>query len=444
MRAIFIAVGSELLERDRVDTNSIYIARKLMEKGILMDMKYVVGDDVNNLGWVIKNAYKRCQLVIITGGLGPTEDDLTREAAADALKIDLEFNETIVEEIRLQFKKRGLKMPEINTRQAFVLKDAEVLPNGAGTAPGQFLDDENCRLLMLPGPPKEMKPMFDKVFEERIAPLSNFFVYKRNFMFAGITESEADAKMSEFYTASKYRTVKTTILAGPGIIEVHLLGRSRKTVEEAQTLTDELAEKIKVCMADYLVTEKEIPMEQFIVEELGKRKQTLSVAESCTGGGLGNIITNVPGSSDVFVGGVIAYSNGLKMKLLDVEQHTLERQGAVSKQTAKQMADGIRKLTGTDIGMAITGIAGPGGGSKGKPVGLVYMHLSTEDTDMGIYKIFPGGRDLVKIRTVNYCLYLINEYMKNNPRPDASGGQGEALPNPRGGPLGTPMAPTVQ
>ena len=177
----------------------------------------------------------------------------------------------------------------------------------------------------------------------------------------------------------------------------------------------ELAEKIKDRMNDYLMTEKDITIEQLIVDELNARNLTLSVAESCTGGGLGNRITNVPGSSDVFLGGVIAYSNPLKMELLGVEEHTLEKKGAVSKETAKQMARGIRKLTGSDIGLSITGIAGPGGGVKGKPVGLVFMHLNAENEDTGVYQIFPGERNIVKTRTVNYSLNLIRKYLSRLP-----------------------------
>jgi nicotinamide-nucleotide amidase len=410
MRAIFIAVGSELLEKDRIDTNSIYVAKKLMEKGILMDMKVVVGDDITNLSWIIKNACKRAQLVVITGGLGPTEDDVTREAAADALKRELEFKEEIVAELEVRFRKRGITMPQINTRQAFIIQGAEVVPNALGTAPGLYIDNQECNVLLLPGPPREMEPMFDAVFEEKIAALSNFHVYKRCFKFANITESETDSVLAELYT--KYqRNVKTTVLANPGFIEVHLLGRSRKTPEEAKILTDELAEKIKERMKDYLVTEEDISMEQFIVEELKAHHLTLSTAESCTGGGLGNTITNVPGSSEVFLGGVVAYSNELKKKLLGVNENTLKKYGAVSKETAEEMAKGVRKLTGSDIAVAVTGIAGPGGASENKPVGLVFMHLNSEKKDIAIYKLFPGSREMIKARTVNYSLNLVREYL---------------------------------
>jgi nicotinamide-nucleotide amidase len=410
MRAILIAVGSEMLEKERVDTNSIYIAKELMKKGILVDMKMIVGDEMENLTWIVKNACKRTQVVIITGGLGPTEDDITREAVANALKKELVFNEDILAGIKERFKKRGLDMPQINTRQAFVIKDSLVIPNPRGTAPGLYIDDESCRLLLLPGPPLEMQPMFDQVLEEKIAPLCNFHIHTRSFKFGNITESQLDSMIAEMY--AKYKNPKTTILSTPGLIEVHLLGRSRKSPEEAREPTDELAERIKEKLKDYLITEKDISFEEHILEELKSKNLTLGVAESCTGGGLGNRITNIPGSSEVFLGGVIAYSNELKMKLLGVKENTLIKHGAVSKETAKEMAHGVRELTGADINVAITGIAGPGGAAPKKPVGMVFMHLTAADTDMGIYQIFPGDRQMVKTRTINYSLNLIKEYLR--------------------------------
>ncbi|MCK4836022.1 MAG: competence/damage-inducible protein A [Candidatus Aminicenantes bacterium] len=410
MRAIFIAVGSELLEKDRLDTNSLYVARKLREKGILMDLKMTVGDDLDNLTWVIKNAYKRAQLVIITGGLGPTEDDLTREGTANALKKELVFQEEIVEQIRSVFEKRGIQMPDINARQAFIIKGAEVLPNSVGTAPGQYIEDKSCNVLLLPGPPREMQPMFDDIFIRKIAPLSNFHIHTRCLKFSGITESETDSRISDLY--SKYNNPRTTILASPGIIEVHLLGRSKKSPEENKKTTDSLAEKIKERLAEYFITEKDISFEQYILEELRSNHLTLSTAESCTGGGLGNRITNIPGSSDVFLGGVIAYSNELKMKILGVSKGILEKYGAVSKQTAQQMAQGIREKSHSDIGVAITGIAGPTGATKGKPVGLVCLHLSSLKTEQGSQKIFSGDRQVIKTRSENFCLNLIRKYLK--------------------------------
>ena len=409
MRAIFIAVGSELLEMDRVDTNSIFVSLKLLEKGILTDMKFVCADEVENLSWIIKKAVKRAQLLVISGGLGPTEDDITREAVSKALNIPLIFNEEIVEKIRSIFKIRGIVMPEINSRQGFMLENATLLENSVGSAPGQYLETEICRVLLLPGPPRELNPMFLKVFEEKIAPLSKYFVYKRKFKFSGISESEADAKMSSDY--AKYRNIKTTILASPGVIDLTLLGRSKKTIDEAKESVDELSEKIINKMKDCLVTEDDISFEQFIINELRSKDLTISVAESCSGGSLGDRITSVPGSSEVFLGGVISYSNKIKNSLLKVPEELLEKKGAVSGEVAKRMAEEIRKITGSDIGISITGIAGPGGGTKYKPVGLVFMHINAENYDKGLYQIFPGDRDIIKKRSVNFSLNLIKEYL---------------------------------
>ncbi len=412
MRAIFIAVGSELLSYNKVDTNSLYVTRKLGEKGILVDMKMVVGDERTNLSWMIRNACKRSQLVIVSGGLGPTEDDLTRESAADALKLKLIFDENIVAGIEDMFRKRGIKMPQINKRQAFVLDGAEVLENYAGTAPGQYYDNGKVRLLLLPGPPREMNPMFDRILEDKIASLSNFQIYSRILKFGGITESEADSLISGIYR--KYKNPVTTILASPGLIVVNLLGRAKKDIEEVKEITDQIAKDIREKLSEYLITEEDIRIEELIVREMNGKGLTLSVAESCTGGGLGNIITNVPGSSEVFLGGVIPYSNKLKMGILDVKEDTLEKYGAVSKYAAKEMAENVRKMTGSDIGVAITGIAGPGGGTAKKPVGLVFMHLNTPDDDIGEYRIFPGDREVVKMRTINYCLNMIFKYLKDD------------------------------
>lgn len=410
MRAIFIAVGSEMLERDSIDTNSVYAQLKLMEKGILMDLKAVVRDDLEHLSWLVKQSVKRAQVVFLCGGLGPTEDDLTREAVATALKRDLIFKEEIVEEIRARFKRRGIQMAPTNTRQAFIIEGSEILDNPLGTAPGLYISDAECPVVLLPGPPHEMKAMFDRVLEEKIAPMCNYQVYKRSLKFSGLGESFLDSQIADIYR--KFKNPQTTILAKPGVIEVHLLGRSRKAMDEITTLTDELAEKIKEQLKDYFLTDKDISIEEYVLDELRQRKLTLATAESCTGGGLGNRITNIPGSSDVYLGGVVSYSNELKMKLLGVQQETLETKGAVSKETAKQMAQGVRELTGADIGVGITGIAGPGGGAPGKPVGLVFMHLSTADTDMALYKVFPDTREMVKRRTINFTLNLIKEYLR--------------------------------
>lgn len=410
MRAIFIAVGSELLDLDRVDTNSLYVARRLREKGILMDMKVVVGDHMDNLSWIVKKACQRAQLVILSGGLGPTEDDITREAVATALKKNLVFQEAIVAELEKIFRCRGITMPEINARQAFVIEGAEVIANPAGTAPGLYLDDGGCKVLLLPGPPNELIPVFETVFEKYLAAASNYHIYSRTFKLTGITESETDARCADIYR--KYRNPVTTILASPGVIELHFLGRSKNSPDEARQLTDELAEKIRERLQDHIFTEKDVSLAEVIVEELHQRHFTLAVAESCSGGGLGHQITNVAGSSEVFLGGVIVYANSLKSGILGVGEATLKKHGAVSKQAAQEMAAGVRRLCQADIGLAITGIAGPGGETAGKPVGLVYIHLSAENFEKGVRQIFSGSREVVKTRSIACALNLVREYLK--------------------------------
>jgi nicotinamide-nucleotide amidase len=410
MRAIFIAVGSEMLDLDRVDTNSAYVARRLREKGILMDMKVVVGDHMDNLSWIVKKACQRAQLVVVSGGLGPTEDDVTREAVALGLKKELVFREEIVTELRELFRRRGLDMPEINSRQAFIIEGAEVLANPVGTAPGLFCDTGACKVLLLPGPPNEMVPVFEAAFDKFIAPAANHHIYARSFKLTGIGESDVDSRIADVYR--KYRNPVTTILASPGVIELHFLGRSRNSGEEARRLTDELAAKVRERLKDFIFAETDVSLPEVVVAGLRERGLTLAVAESCTGGGLGNQVTSVPGSSEVFLGGVIAYANSVKTGVLGVKESTLKRHGAVSEATAAEMAAGVRTLCGAAIGLAVTGIAGPGGDNPKKPVGLVYMHLSAEGCERGMRQIFSGSREIIKLRSALYALNLVREYTK--------------------------------
>ena len=410
MRAIFIAVGSEMLDLDRLDTNSTYVARRLRQKAILTDMKVVVGDHRDNLSWIVKKACGRAQLVVISGGLGPTEDDVTREAVATALKKELVFREEIVAGLREIFRSRGTAMPEINARQAFVLEGAEVLPNPVGTAPGLFCEAGGCKVLLLPGPPNEMQPVFEAAFERFIAPAAHYHIHSRSFKLTGIGESDADSRIADIYR--KYRNPVTTILASPGIIEIHLLGRSKDSDAEARRLTDELAEKVRGRLKDFIFAEGDAGLPEVVVDLLRERGLTLAVAESCTGGGLGDLVTSVPGSSEVFLGGVIAYADRVKIDVLGVREETLKRHGAVSEAAAAEMAAGARRLCGADIGLAVTGIAGPGGGNDRKPVGLVYMHLSAAGHERTMRQIFSGGREVIKRRSAFYALNLVREFLK--------------------------------
>ncbi|MDY0296838.1 MAG: competence/damage-inducible protein A [Acidobacteriota bacterium] len=409
MRAVIIAVGSEMLNQERLDTNSIYLSRRLREKGILTDMKLVVGDNRDYLAWAVRQACKRAQLVVTIGGLGPTADDLTREAVAEALRREMTYNEEIVEQIRERFRRMGMQMPEINTRQAFVIEGAEVLPNPVGTAPGLFLDIEPCRVLLLPGPPRELQPMFDAVLENRIGPLSRYHVCSRTMRIAGLTESEADTRLTA--ALGRIDNLDVTILASPGLIEIHLMGRSRKEKTEAEEAVAIAVERVRNEFVSHLVTELDESFAAAVLRRLQEKKLTLAVAESCTGGRLADCLTDVPGSSAVFLGGVIAYDNALKRDFLGVSPQTMTRWGAVSAQTAAEMARGVREKTGADIAVSITGIAGPGGGSREKPVGLVFFHLHSADCDQDSRRLMNGNRDSIKTRSVNHALNMIREYL---------------------------------
>jgi len=409
MRAIIIAVGSELLNQDRLDTNSLYIARKLREKGILTDMKIVAGDNRDYLTWVVRQARKRAQIVITTGGLGPTMDDLTREAVAEALRREMVYREDLVDAIRERFRRRRLKMPENNTRQAFIIEGAEVLPNPVGTAPGLYLDMESCRMLLLPGPPAEMRPMFDAVLEARIAPLSNFHVRAGVVKIAGLTESEVDARLEA--ALGRIPNLDVTILATPGLIEIRLLGRSRKEEGEALAAVETARERVRAEFVGDLVSEDEESFPAVILRRLLDRGLTLAVAESCTGGRLADRITDVPGSSGAFLGGLVAYDDALKKDFLGVSVDTLKQYGAVSAPTAAEMAAGMADRTGADITVSITGIAGPGGGTPEKPVGLVFFHLHAGEYDEGRRQVLSGDREVIKVRSVHYALNMIREYL---------------------------------
>lgn len=410
MRTYLVAVGDELLTGERQNEHGRYLAAALREHGILVDMMVEVGDQKDNLVWVIKNAAKRAQLIVVTGGLGPTEDDRTREAAAEALGLELDYREEIVEAIRLRFARQKKEMPQINARQGFVLRGAEVLDNDRGTAPGQWLPLGHGGLLLLPGPRHEMQPMFEKVLETKIAPLSNFIMYKRVVRCSGIGESDLDSRIASLYMPLQ-RLIQTTVLASPGFVEVHLTGRTRKDPEEMKLALDELHRQIRSRLAEHVLDDDMESLPGQVVRNLTLAGKTLAVAESCTAGGLGRRLTEAPGASRVFMGGVLAYDNRLKKTLLGVDESLLAEHGAVSARCAQAMAAGVRALCYADYGLSITGIAGPEGGSAGKPVGLVFIHLSKTEEEFPYHCVFPGDRSQVRLRAEMAALELLRRHI---------------------------------
>jgi len=405
LTAEIIAIGSELLAPDRADTNSLWLTEKLNRLGIEVKLKTIVGDDDARLEEAIKDAVRRSKVVITTGGLGPTEDDITRKITARALGRRLLLDEVVLAEIRQRFQSFGVTMPERNSRQAMVIEDAEVLPNPNGTAPGMFIDDQGTAIVLLPGPPREMRPMFENHVSERLAGRAGSLrVVRRMLRVAGMGESAVDEKIAPVYT--QYDNPVTTILFNQSEIEIHLTARGR-TEKEATDLLDRLTGQIEERLGNSIFSFAGETMEEVVGLKLSVGGYTLAVAESCTGGLLAQRLTEVPGSSKYFIEGVVTYANDAKTRTLGVEPMLLMEHGAVSAPVAEAMAEGIRKRAETDFGLSITGIAGPGGGTDEKPVGTVFIALSDEIQTQHRKLHLPGDRHLIRWRASQAALDML-------------------------------------
>src|SRR2546428_6774758 len=353
--AEIIAIGSELLAPDRTDTNSLWLTEQLNRIGIDVKLKTIVGDDDARLEELIKDAVKRSRVVITTGGLGPTEDDITRKVVARALGRRLLLDESVLSEIRARFQSFGVTMPERNSRQAMVIDGSEVLPNPNGTAPGLYLEHEGCVIALFPGPPRELKPMFENHVQARLEELAGDIRFARRVLrVAGMGESAVDEKIAPIY--SKYQNPLTTILFNSSEIEVHLRAHGR-TEADAEALLDDLSLKIETELGNAVFAFRGEKMEEVVGRSLAISGFTLAVAESCTGGLIAERLTNVPGSSKYFVEGLVTYSNESKARLLGVDKKLIREFGAVSQQVARDMARGVRHRAKTDFGLAVTGIA---------------------------------------------------------------------------------------
>lgn len=410
MNAEIIAIGSELLTPFRQDTNSLYLTKKLNELGVEVSFKSVVGDRRGDLTSAVQIALSRADIVILMGGLGPTEDDLTRECAAEALGRRLHRDQQIVRELRARFAARGWKMSENNERQGDLIDGAEVLPNARGSAPGQFLHISDAGgeaiVILLPGPPHELTAMFEEQALFRLRRLTPpRHIASRELKIAMIGESAADKRAAAIY---KPRTdVETTILAGtPGEVQLHLRAQA-ETLEAAQKKVNSLAEALEDEFDDAVFSANGESMEQIVGYYLGMRGATLAVAESCTGGLLAERITSVPGSSRYFLGGAVAYDNSVKSALADVPPLLIQEHGAVSPQVAMALAEGIRKRCRATLGIGVTGVAGPGGGTEQKPVGLVYVALADEKKTDVVERTYPGDRDRIRHWATQQALDMV-------------------------------------
>ena len=405
LSAEIIAIGSELLAPDRTDTNSLWLTDKLNRLGIEVKLKTIVGDDDARLEEAIKDAVRRSKVVITTGGLGPTEDDITRKITARALGRRLLLDEAVLAEIRQRFQSFGVSMPERNSRQAMVIEDAEVLPNPNGTAPGMFIDHQGMAIVLLPGPPREMRPMFENHVADRLAGRAGSLrVVRRLLRVAGMGESAVDERIAPIYT--QYDNPITTILFNQSEIEVHLTARGR-TEKDATELLDRLSGQIEEQLGNAVFSFAGETMEEVVGLKLALGGYTLSVAESCTGGLIAQRLTDVPGSSTYFIEGVVAYANDAKTRTLGVEPMLLLEHGAVSAPVAEAMAEGIRRRAGTDFGLSITGIAGPDGGTEEKPVGTVFIALASEVKTEHRKLHLPGDRQLIRWRASQAALDLL-------------------------------------
>jgi nicotinamide-nucleotide amidase len=408
MKACILAIGSEMLTPFRVDTNSLFITERLNTIGYDVRLKAVVADDIDELASMIAGVLAWADLLVVTGGLGPTEDDMTRDAVARVLGIELDVDETIVERLRERFARRGMTMPDINRRQAMVPRGAQVLPNPNGTAPGLWLEKGGTSIVLLPGPPREMKPMLEAVIAERLAPKAKGRgLFRRVLKITGRAESEVDAQASPVYGPWTARAlpISTTILAVLGQIELHLTAQA-STKAEADAALDAAVGELHEALGPSVYSVDGRALEHVVGDLLREHKMTIAAAESCTGGLLMSRLTDVPGSSDYVDRGVVCYSNRAKTDLAGVPEPLIEEHGAVSEPVAKAMAQGIRSRAGTNVGVGITGIAGPGGGTPDKPVGTVAIAVVVDEEIRVRTFQFLGSREMVKFQAAQSALNM--------------------------------------
>jgi nicotinamide-nucleotide amidase len=408
MRAEIIAIGSELLTPHRLDTNSLFLTAELNQAGIRVTHKTVVGDDPYEMRSSFRDALDRSDLIVSCGGLGPTDDDRTRETVAGLLGRKLLLDDAILRRIQERFRRYGRSMPAINERQAMVPEGATLLPNPRGTAPGLWLEAEGHIVILLPGVPAELHAIFEEEIKPRLARFGNKErVFSRDLRILGLPESEVEQRVSSLYAL--YPDIETTILAAPMGIQLHPRIWSDDAVKAAGLL-DEITERMALALGEHLYSKRGETLEEICASMLTENRATIAAAESCTGGMVAERLTNIPGSSTYFVGGVVCYSNDLKANLVGVPAELIEAKGAVSPEVARSLADGIRRRTGATLGIGITGIAGPGGGTPEKPVGLVFIGIADERGPREKEFRFFGDRERVRQQATQSALDMVRRY----------------------------------
>ncbi len=408
MKSEIIAVGSELLTPDRMDTNSLFLTEHLNHLGIEVVRKTIVGDDTHQLRDAFEEALHRVELVISIGGLGPTNDDLTRETVAELLGRKLIKDDAILRTIEARFRSFGRTMPEVNVRQAMVPEGARPLDNPNGTAPGLWIEKNGQVIVLLPGPPRELKPMFTNFVAPQLAKrVSGVRLFHRELRIAGMGESMVEQRIAPIY--KRHTDVHTTILAAPGEIQVHLRIWT-DDARHAEKTIKEITEGIQLAIGEAVFTAEGLSLDEVVARLLTLNNATIAVAESCTGGLLAERLTSIAGSSSYFLGGVVCYSNELKSAWVDVPAETILSKGAVSSEVAMALADGIRRRVGSALGVGLTGIAGPSGGSEEKPVGTVHIAVAHAGGVKERGLLFPGDRESIRWQASQIALDMVRRH----------------------------------
>ncbi len=410
MRAEIISIGTELLLGDVVNYNAAFLGQELAQLGIDVYFISCVGDNPGRLEDTLQQARARADLIFTTGGLGPTSDDITREVIARTFNCPLERREEVEQMIREFFACRDRAMPEENLKQAFFPRGAVTLYNNEGTAPGFMLEEEGLKVFALPGVPPEMKNMFKKSVYPRLLSLSRGegIIYSRTLCIFGPGESEVESRLSGIIASQTNPTIAP--LAGKGEVKVRITCKE-KDKKRAQEKIEEMARAVQGIIGEYIYGEDDDTLERVTGNLLDKNGLSLALAESCTGGLVASRITDVPGASNYFLGGIVAYSNQMKTDVLGVPSETIEKEGAVSEAVALAMARGVKKWAGSDLGLAITGIAGPGGGTPEKPVGTVCLGLISAQRELAKTFFLGTQREQNKWRAGNFALDIIRRYI---------------------------------
>lgn len=408
MKAEIISIGTEILLGQILNTNQQWLSRQLAALGIDVYYQSTVGDNPQRLIQAIRQGLERSDIVITTGGLGPTVDDITLEAIARALSRKLVFNQGILKQIRSHFGKQCANMPKENIRQAHIPEGAIILKNEAGTAPGFIVEKDLKTFIALPGPPRELNPMFEHCavpyFKKKMR--SGWTIKTRTINITGLPESVVDSKVKDILHSPPPVTVG--IFSHPSLIELKITAKAQNE-KEAKALIDKIDKKIAARLKDYIFGRDDETLEEVVGRLLTRSRKTLAIAESCTGGLISSRITDVPGSSRYFKRGEVAYSNEVKVSELKMTPGSLKKYGAVSRQVAAQMAKNVREIAGTDYGLGVTGIAGPSGGTRSKPVGLVYIAVSGPKNTVCRKFNFTGERKIIKFKTSQAALDLLRQ-----------------------------------